>query len=193
MSQIRRTWLAFAAIGAGFVHLALVISAPLPIAIVLAGLGIAELGWGVVTFGRERPVAPVAARIVAAAPIVLWSLLVVAATVLDAPAIASSLAIVPMGIAAIFEVFAIVVLTAHLRRQQKTDAPRPAPPMPSAGRYLIALFAGALIAGGLTTPALAATQAGRYAQPHGQHNANFVPPSSDGDPLPELIPNHTGH
>lgn len=195
MPQITRTWLGFAALGAGLIHLALVVSSPLPIGIVLAGLGVAEFGWGVLTFARDRLVLPQVARIVAIAPVILWSLLVVTATLLDTPGLASSLTLVPMAVATLFGLFAAAVLSRYIRRQQGTDAAADAPAMPSAGRYLLALTVGGVLVGALTTPALAATDAGRYAQPHGDHNPDFVPTKvAESDPLSDLVvPGHDGH
>lgn len=198
MSPIIRTWLGFAALGAGLIHLALVISSPLPLAIVLAGLGAAEFGWGVLTFARDRLVAPRVARIVSITPVIVWSLLVVGAALLDAGWLASSLPLVPMGIATVFQLFIAAVLSVNLRRIDQDDAPATdaasATVMPSAGRYLLALTVGGILVGALTTPALAATEAGKYAQPHGHHNSDFVPAPADGDPLSDLVlPDHEGH
>lgn len=195
MSQITRMWLGFAGLGAGMIHLALVVGSPLPIAIALLILGLVEFGWGVFTFARDTLIAPRVARLFAIGPIIGWSLLVVLATVFDTPAIASSLSLIPMMFATAFEIFVAGVLSLHLRRTAADGsadvATRPAPP---AGRYLLALFAGALITAGMTTPALAATEAGRFAQPHGNHDANFVPkptPSNADDPLSGLVlPDH---
>ena len=41
------------------------------------------------------------------------------------------------------------------------------PTAPGVARYLLGLAAGALVVAALTTPALAATEAGEYAVPHG--------------------------
>ncbi|MCY7325101.1 MAG: hypothetical protein LH605_03105 [Microbacteriaceae bacterium] len=180
MSQIVRTWLGFTAIGAGLIHLALVISSPLPIAAVVLLLGLAEIAWGVVTFARDWVPAPRVASAVAIAPLLVWSLLLVVATTLDAASLAESLPLLPMAIASIFELFAAAVLATHLRRARNAGAADPAPTLPSPGRYLVGLMAGALLVGALTTPALAATDAGRYAQPHGSHDDGFVPAEDDG-------------
>jgi hypothetical protein len=40
---------------------------------------------------------------------------------------------------------------------------------PQAGRYVLGLVFGALLVSGMVTPALAATNAGQYAVPHGSH------------------------
>ena len=197
MPQITRTWLGFAAIGAGLVHLALVVGSPLPVAILLAGLGIAEFGWGIATFATDTLVAPKLARIVAIAPLLAWSLVVVVATMLDAGWIAAQLPLLPMLVASIFELFVAGAITLHLRRPRGTDAVA-APSTPSAGRYLVALTVGAVLVGGLTTPALAATEAGKYAQPHGSHDPDFKPeePAPTGDDILTgiVLPDHdAGH
>ncbi|GAB3136646.1 hypothetical protein [Marisediminicola antarctica] len=180
MSQIVRTWLGFAAIGAGLVHLALVISSPLPIAAVVLLLGVTEIAWGVATFARESVPTPRVAGVVAIAPLVAWSLLVVVATMLDAAWLAASLPLLPMAVASILELFVAAVLATHLRRVRNAGGTATVPALPSAGRYLVGLMAGALLVGALTTPALAATEAGRYAQPHGSHDADLVPPEDGG-------------
>lgn len=167
MSLIARSWLSFAAIGTGVIHLALVISSPLPIGVVLLVFGLAELAWGVLLLARDGMVLPRLAQSGAVAPLIFWSLLTVAATVLDAPQVSSSLRFVPMGIAAIFELFVAAVLTVHLRRLADPD--RQAAPGKPAGavKYLSAVLVAGILVGGLTTPALAATQAGSVAAEHG--------------------------
>lgn len=189
MSSIMRTWLAFSAIGAGMIHLALVISSPLPLAIGLALLGLAEFGWGIMLFARDRLLAPAAARAAALTPIVLWSLLVVISVLFENPGIAAPLTFAPMAIASVFDLFIAAVLTLHLRRiAADTVIERPAP---AAWRYLGGLAVGAVAVSFMVTPALAATEAGAFAQPHGQHDANFVPETGDDSPL--VLPEHAGH
>jgi hypothetical protein len=96
-----------------------------------------------------------------------------------------------MVVASILGLFAAAVLSVHLRRRPSTaDADAAAP---SAVRYLLALTAGGLLLGALVTPALSLTEAGHYAQPHGDHKATFVPVPA-GDPLAGLVlPGHSGH
>lgn len=167
MSLISRSWLAFAAIGAGVIHLALVVSSSLPLALLLAALGSAEIGWGALILIRDRLLVPRAAQAGALAPLILWSLLTVVATLLNAPEIATSLRFVPMGIAAIFELFIAAVLSVHVRRAADPKRlPREAKPA-SAVRYLSALLLAGVLVGALTSPALAATQAGAVATEHG--------------------------
>ncbi|MCU1514002.1 MAG: hypothetical protein JWO10_1092 [Microbacteriaceae bacterium] len=168
MSQITRGWLAFAAIGAGVIHLALVINAPLPLAVVLGLLGIAEFGWGVMVLSRDRVVVPRLARAGAIVPMIAWSLMVVTATVLGAPFLASIFNFVPMAVASLFELFIAGYLSVQLRRDPQVDGGKTPKRAPAAGLYLIGMFAGALLVAALTTPALAYTQAG-IDNPHAGH------------------------
>jgi len=180
MPTITRTWLAFAAIGTGLIHLALVIGAPLALGLVFAALGLAEFGWGVLTFAREEvPLARVA-LIVAIAPVLAWGLLLVISTLAEMPGIAASVPFVPLAVATVFELFAATVLARHLRRDSRDERG-----IPSVGRYLTAIVAGGLVVAAMTTPALAATQAGQFAQPHGE-----TPPPGFELNLPE---HGTGH
>lgn len=164
MPTLTRTWLAFAAIGAGLIHLALVIGLPLPVGLVLAALGLVEFGWGVLTFAREPLVAPRVALVVALMPVVTWTLLLVTSSVSEAPELAASFGFLPLAVASLFELFAVAVLGVHLRRRRESDA---ASVFPGTFRYLLGLAVGALVVAGLTAPALAATEAGLFSQPHG--------------------------
>jgi hypothetical protein len=195
MSAITRTWISFAAIGTGLIHGALVIGAPLGLGIPLAILGVVEFGWGVLAFTRDTLPAPRAAMVVAVAPLIVWGLLVAAASTLQSPALASVMDVVPWGVAAIFQLFVASILSLHARRVREG---RPAArTVPGAARYLTALMVGGLVVSALTTPALAATEAGSYAQPHGEHDGSFTPQrdAPDGDNVDDLftIPGHNGH
>ena len=148
MSTITRTWVAFAAIGVGLIHLALVIGAPPGLGIVLVVLGLTEFGWGVLTFARETVALPRVAIVVALVPVLAWALLLATSS---AP---TSLAFLPLAVSTAFELFAVAVLGRHLRRRQAADAP---PPPPRVGRYLLGLVLGAAVVAVLTTTALGAT------------------------------------
>ena len=175
MSVITRSWLSFSAIGAGVIHLALVISSPLAIGILLVLAGVAELTWGVLILVTDRLLVPRLAQAGAITPLLLWSLLTVTATLLAAPQIASSLRFVPMSIATIFGLFIAGVLSVVLRRQietrtatkTETEQSTPVAKPASAVKYLSAVIIAGVLVGALTTPALAATQAGTVAAEHG--------------------------
>lgn len=195
MSAITRTWIAFAAIGTGLIHVALVIGSPLALAIPLGLLGAIEFGWGILAFSRQQLPTPRAAMVVALAPLVVWGLLVTAASALQFPALATAMHVVPWGIAAIFQLFVAGTLSLHARRV--SEGRSRSNTTPGAARYLTALMVGALAVSALTTPALAATEAGIYAQPHGEHDGSFTPQQEapTGDTTDDLfnIPSHEGH
>lgn len=167
MSVITRSWLSFAAIGAGVIHLALVITSPLAIGIPLVVVGVAELAWGSLILLKNRLLVPRLARGGAIIPLLLWGLVTVVSALIAAPGIVSSLRFVPLGITGIFELFLTVVLSVIIRRQSRETEPvQPARPV-GAVKYLTAVIAAGLLVGALTTPALAATQAGSVAKEHG--------------------------
>ena len=168
MSTITRAWIAFAAIGVGLIHVALVIGSPLGLGIPLAVLGLAEFGWGVLTFARETVPVPRAALVVALVPALAWALLLAVASASENTALGEFLPLLPLAVSTVFELFITAVIGVHLRRRQ--DAPASTP---GVARYLLALLAGALAVAALTTPALAATQAGLYAVPHGGDSDQF--------------------
>ncbi len=166
MSPVTRMWLAIAAICTGIIHAALAATAPLPLAVLLTALALTELAWGVLTFLRDRVLAPVVVLIVALAPVGGWALLVLGAAAGGAGGLLEPFPLLPMAVAAAFELFVALVVGRRIRegaRASLRDSPAPVP----AGRFLAALFAGALASAALVTPALAATEAGQGAKPHG--------------------------
>ncbi|MDQ2698793.1 MAG: hypothetical protein M3Y46_08375 [Actinomycetota bacterium] len=167
LSPIVRGWLAFAAVGTGLIHLALVIGAPVPLAVLFGVLGFVEFAWGVLTFVRE-PFAPRVAIVVAVVPVVAWGVLITLAASGGMPELAASIALVPLAVATLFELFIVAVLGSHVRRAadpagREDGASR----TPGTTKYLIGISAGALVVASLTSPALAATEAGQGAVPHG--------------------------
>jgi hypothetical protein len=166
MSQVTRMWLAIAAICTGLIHVALAATAPLPLALLVGALAIAELAWGVLTILRDRIGAPVAVLIFALAPVAGWGALVLAAAVGGASNLLEPLPLLPMTVASSFELFVALIIGRKVRAGASAaiaDSPTPVP----AGRFLAAVFAGALASAALVTPALAATDAGAGAMPHG--------------------------
>jgi hypothetical protein len=151
---VAKSLVAIAALGAALIHLALVISAPVPLAVILVILGVTEFGWGMLTLSLGRMLAPQIVRVVALAPVLLWSLIVVIADVLQAPEVASYFSVVPMAVATLFELFSAIVITRQLRNEKQ--APGPA----SSRRAFVGLVVGALVIATLTAPALAYAQAG---------------------------------
>lgn len=158
--MIVRTWMAFAAIGAGLIHLALVLGSPLPLGIAFAALGLVEFGWGVLSVARDSVPLPRIALTVALAPIVIAGI----ASGFGFAAVPGSVRVLPFAVASLFEIFIAGVLASQLRRGARKEA---SPVTPAVGRYLLGLLVGGLVVASLTTPALAATEAGQHGQPIG--------------------------
>ena len=167
MSTTTRGHVAFAAVGAGLIHLALVVGAPLPFAVAFAAVGAAELAWGVAAMAATRLPVPRVAFAGALLPPVLWACVLLGEVALG---VAAPLPLLPLAAASVLGFFAAAVVGVQLRRSE----PRSPRPEPGAARYLVGLFAGALVVASITTPALAATEAGRYARPHGEHSGLVV-------------------
>jgi hypothetical protein len=91
--------------------------------------------------------------------------------------------VVAPGLAALLLTLMIVASCAWLNRQRVHGNQRGpgndygGPPGTAArpGRLLLAAFAGAVLVAGIATPGLAASTAGRYAVPHGQHGDTGLP------------------
>lgn len=146
MTSLVRGWVALAAVGAGLIHLALVIGAPLPSGSLLALVGIAEFAWGVLVMFDERFLVPRIAVAAVLVPIALW----IAALLLDA----DSFRPFPLAIASLLEIAIAIAIAVSLRR---ASVPKPV----STRRYVLGLAVGAAVVGLLTGPALGATEAGR--------------------------------
>lgn len=191
MSQVVKTWVALSAIGAATIHLALVVGSPLGVGIIMGLLGVAELAWGVAMLANSRVLLPRIALAVSVVPVGLMGF-ALSFGVLPGNALA------PLALAVLLELFVAGALAISLRRGQPADAATRAP---SAGRYILAVLLGSLAVASITTPALAATEAGRFAQPHGEHST--VEPTSPAGhdehaaepaPIVPVMPEgHTGH
>jgi hypothetical protein len=153
MDAVLRAWLGFLALGAGVIHLALVIAAPLPVAVPLLAVGAAEFAWGVFAFTAPRVPVPRVARLLALVPILGWAVLLLAGV--------GGLGVrtLPMLVAGLFDVVISIGISIVVRRAGRAQAPI------GSARYLIGLAVGALLVGALTVPALAATEAGGSAVP----------------------------
>ena len=90
-------------------------------------------------------------------------------------------------LAAMLLTLMILASAAWLRRKEQDLKQRRVGPQPHStddggfpaavrpGRLLLAAFAGAVLVAGIATPGLAASTAGRYAVPHGQHGEPMDP------------------
>jgi hypothetical protein len=147
VGPIARIWVAFAALGAGLIHIALALGAPLPLGVPLAIVGLVEFGWGVMTFARDRAPFVRTVILVAVVPVIAWGLLLVT--------VGPPLPFVPMGIAALLELLLAALLAIGSRRA--SEHPRS---VPGTRRYIVGFAAAGLVVGVLTSVALGAAQAG---------------------------------
>ena len=161
-----RAWMGFVALGAGLIHVALVIGSTPQVGIPLLVVGAAELAWGVIAFSRPALPLPRVARIAAVVPILAW---VVALVLSGSGTLAAGgiggLRVLPMLLASLLDLAIAIGVTGMLRWSAAPgDSARFDRPL-RPGRYLLGLAAGALVVVALTTPALAATEAGEGLSP----------------------------
>lgn len=142
LSSVTRSWIAFAAVGAGLIHLALVITAPLLGAVLLAAIGIVEFAWGVLVMFDERFLFARIAVIAALTPVALWLVALVLGVQSFRPA--------PLAVATLLELFVALSIAVSLRRARPSAAT-------GTGRFVVGLLVGALVVGALTALALSAT------------------------------------
>lgn len=183
-SPIVLCWIAFGALGTGLIHIAVAVGTPPAIAAPLIILGAVEFGWALAVIAAGRILAPRAAIAGSIAPSLGWAVLTGSAAA-TGPAVLPflPLAFLPLAIASLLGLVSGAVLAAGRRRQTDAGSRTDVASGPvAAGRYVLGLTAGALVVGALVTPALAGTEAGRRAQPHGQHVPVLVPE-----------PGHPGH
>ncbi|MFC5930564.1 hypothetical protein D6T64_16805 [Cryobacterium melibiosiphilum] len=178
MSAVTRLWLGFAALGAGMIHVAVGASAPFPLSVLLIGFGVAELAWGVTALALGRLPVPRAVSGAALIPVFVWGATAALGSGLGVSAEATGLPFYSMAIASLFNLFLAVVMAVHQRRRSNEAASSAtgaasvartgtSPAVAGGWRFVTALALGGAIFSGLTTPALAATDAGQLAVPHG--------------------------
>jgi hypothetical protein len=171
--DVLRLWAAFALLGAGLVHLA-VVSEHLEESALHGSffvvVGTAQLGWGVLAMARTTVPAPRALVAVQVAIVAIWA----ASRTVGLPVPPERWTTEPVGTADLLAVaLEAVAVTATVLAARVVRASRPATPdrTISSRRLLAGAAAGALLVSVLTTPALAATEAGEHAHPHGEHGA----------------------
>ncbi|MGR0318632.1 hypothetical protein [Agromyces sp. ZXT2-3] len=178
-----RSWPMLAALGGGLVGTALAAGAGGAPQVVLAGLGVAALGWGVLSLRSGRPLAPRTVLAASVAALLLAGAAVASGSVADVPGLplataCAFLAAVALSVAPAARHGRAVPAQPEASVVDRTPAGRPAHARPSpaaeARRSLAGLAIGAVLVSALATPALAATEAGRSAVPHGEHGTHPV-------------------
>jgi hypothetical protein len=174
-TSISNSLLAMCALGAGLVLIATGAGSSPVGAIPLVTLGVAALLWSVVVLVRDRVPGLRASFAGAVGAVVVWVGLYGLASL--------GVTTVPPFLPTLSSTLLVVagVLARRLRRVTLastapdeleldalvTRASRRPRREPSTGRYVLTLLAGAAVVAAITTPALAQTNAGAFAVPHG--------------------------
>jgi hypothetical protein len=169
LGGVPRLWAGFALLGAGLVHLAVVREHLAESSLhggFFAVVGGTQVMWAVATMSRTAPPLPRTMSAVQAGLVVLW--LASRTTGLPVPPepwTPEAVGVVD-AVAVTLEVLAVLatVTAVVTRKPSRGRTPRPA-------RILAGTGAGALLVAAMTTPALAATDAGRDARPHGHSHS----------------------
>lgn len=188
LAAMTRGWPMLGALGAGLVLAALAAGAGGARQVVLAGLGVAALGWGVLSLRAARPLAPRAALGMSVAALLTGGAAVGSGAMADVAGLPLAAASVFIAVVALSAALAVRARRAeHARFEEPEPAStrgeeparrvsvgieEPAEPAsrdPRARGALVGLMIGALLVSALATPALAATEAGELAVPHGEH------------------------
>lgn len=178
--------LAFASLGAGLVYTAVGAGSAPVSATVLVAIGLASMAWAILVLVRDRVPAPRTSLTASIAAILAWVALAGLSSIF--PEAVGGLPLVPLLASTVMLLYVSIVLAVRFRASQSVSATASAPATagpdettaepPSAptaarrtpaGRFLIGVAAGGFIVAALTTPALALTNAGEHAVPHGTH------------------------
>lgn len=168
-----RSWPMLAAFGAGLVLMALAAGAGGAAQPALIVIGVAALGWGVLALRAGHVLAPSLVLVAAAVSLVGTAAAVATGTaamtdVAPGPLAAASVFIVVMALAAGFELRGRSRPASRRAGRGGTGSQRVRREASVAAR-LTGLVSGAALVAALATPALAATEAGEQAVPHGTH------------------------
>ncbi len=163
--DVARCWAGFASLGAGLVHLAVVrehLSEDLTHGLFFLVTGLAQLAWGVLALGRDRIPLPRLVAVAQVAMLLLWAVSrTVGLPVPPDPWVAEAVGRADV-LSVALELVASVAVLAWLTAGHRRTTIRP-------GRFVALVGAGALVVSMMTTPALAATDAGKHAHAHGSH------------------------
>ena len=169
-SDVARCWAGFASLGAGLVHFAVVtehLAEWWLFGAFFIGIGVLQIGWAVLALARDRMPVPRAIAALNASVVGLW---VVTRTV-GLPVGPDRWAPEAVGVADVvctaLQAVVVVLVLAAVRAPREARAPHL-----TAGVRLALLGVGAVAMAAVTTPALAATEAGEHAHPHGEHGTS---------------------
>jgi len=170
-----RCWAGFASLGAGLVHVAAFrehLDHWLPAGIFFAVTAFVQIGWGLAALARDRAPYPLTFIALNIGVVALWAVTRTTglptgpeAGAAEPVGTADGLCMVLQGLIVMSLLVAVgTARTAAPPGARTTDTGRPRP-----ARFLVGLAAGAVVMSALATPAMAATEAGKYARSHGDH------------------------
>ena len=166
LHDLARCWAAFASLGAGLVHLAVVQEHQAEwwlFGVFFAALGAAQLGWALAALARDTVPVLRAVVVVDLAVVALWTATRTVGLPVGPEPWQPESAGRPDVLSTLLEVGVVVALLVVARTTS-----RPVPAGRPVARFVALLFAGALAVSAVTTPALAATPAGGQAHHHFQ-------------------------
>jgi hypothetical protein len=175
--MIMTVWMAFCAIGAGVLHLALVVTASPVVAVPLGIVGAAELIWAIIAL-HERPRALHGALAVLVAVPVAWAVVVVAESRGAAPL---GMPLETMLAASVLQLVVGALIAVRLRSSRLDAADRPAVRPAGTLALVGSMVVAGVLVGAITTPALSETAAGENARPHGEHLLGELPAPAGHD------------
>lgn len=174
-----RCWAGFASLGAGLVHVAAFrehLDHWLPAGIFFAVTAFVQLGWGLAALARDRAPFPRTFIALNTGVVALWAVTRTTGLPIGPEAgtaepvgTADGLCMVLQGLIVMSLLVAARTAAPPVARTTDTGRPRP-------GRFLVGLAAGAVVMSALATPAMAATEAGKYARSHGDHGESVEYP-----------------
>lgn len=172
VGEVARCWAAFACLGAGLIHLAVVhqhLAQWRLAGVFFVLVGVTQVGWAIAALARRTVPAAGITATASLALVALWG--VTRTTGLPFGPDAGTAE--PVGTADVLCVV-LQMTTVVLVLVSAAVSGRGNPPSrdPSPGLKLALLGAGALVMAALTTPALAATDAGAHAHPHFERNSS---------------------
>ncbi|MBK0419588.1 hypothetical protein JD276_11130 [Leucobacter sp. CSA1] len=150
--MIGQLWSALAAIGSGLILMAVAAGADPRVAIPLIIAAAAELAWGVLTMRAGRVIAPRTA-------LIACGIVLAAATAL---LFTRTIGLVPFVALLTLHWITAVFAALRLRRGSRRSSPAP-----RSGAFVLTLTVQAMLVAAITTPALAQTEPGASAVPHG--------------------------
>ena len=169
MRQATKFWPALAALGAGLVHLATGAAAPMPALMLLVGLGLAELGWGIAVLAVGRILVPRAVLIGSTGALLLSGILI---------GLGGIVPLIPLVSGCVFLLYLAAMAGTHERHLVESsresglapsdESTTSAPALSTGWKPLVGLLIGAALVSGIATPAMASTEAGKFAVVHGE-------------------------